>query len=188
MIKLRIATVADAAQLARIYEYYVTNTSISFEYTAPDEAEFAKRISHKLEKYPYIVAEDDGVPIGYAYASEFRERAAYNWSCELSIYIDLEKRGMHIGEKLYGALEEILSAQNFVTLVAGITSPNERSVALHKKMGFTHTGTMDFVGYKKGEWRDVMWYTKVLSKELPKPIIPFTELDTEFVKNTLMKY
>ena len=185
MIKLRIANTKDAAALTRIYKYYVENTSISFEYTAPDEAEFAHRIESKLKNYPFIVAEDDGRVIGYAYASTFRERAAYDWSCELSVYVDKEYLGQGIGVRLYSALEQILKLQNIVTLVAGITSPNERSEALHKKMGFTHTGTMDFIGFKDGGWRDVMWYTKVLSKDMPSPVIPFPNLDASAIKAIL---
>ncbi len=187
MITLRIATEKDAAALSRIYKYYVENTAISFEYIAPDEAEFSQRITHKLEAYPFIVAEDDGKVVGYAYASRFRDRAAYDWSCELSVYIDKNYRGNGIGVRLYGALEQILRLQNLVTLVAGITSPNERSEALHKKMGFTLTGTMDYIGYKNGEWRDVMWYTKVLSHEPPKPMIPFPELDKAVIAEILSR-
>lgn len=189
MIKLRTATPLDARSLAKIYEYYVNNTTITFEYEAPDEAEFARRISTKLEGYPYLVAEEDGVPIGYAYASQFRERAAYAWSCELSIYINKNKRGFHIGEKLYGALEELLRAQNFTMLCAGITSPNEPSVAFHKKRGFSHIGTMDRIGFKFGGWHDVMWYVKEISSiDVPLPIIPFSSLDADFVNNILKKY
>ena len=104
MLTLRVATPADGAVLSEIYAYYVNTSAISYEYVAPDAKEFAERIAHKLEKYPYIVAELDGKPVGYAYASEFRERAAYAWCVELSVYVDRSCRGRGVGSTLYTAL------------------------------------------------------------------------------------
>jgi phosphinothricin acetyltransferase len=124
MITLRIATPHDGAALAKIYEYFVDNTTITFEYAPPSEEEFSERIAHKLEKYPYIVAEENGIPIGYAYAAEFRERAAYNWDTELSVYVAPHKHRAGVGKRLYSALTEILREQNFVNLYAWITTPN----------------------------------------------------------------
>lgn len=186
MLKLRTADVGDGKALADIYKYYVDNTSISFEYIAPDEAEFSERIRHKMTKYPFLVAEYNGTIAGYAYASEFRERAAYQWSAELSIYISPDNTGKVIGTRLYSALLDILKLQNFVTVYAGITYPNEKSVNLHKKLGFRHLGTFCAVGYKNEKWRDVMWYGKQINEHTPPlPIIPFPALDKNIVDKIL---
>lgn len=186
MIQLRVANISDAKALSEIYKYYVENTTISFEYTAPDAYEFSKRITDKLEKYPFIVAEENGSVVGYAYASAFRERAAYGWDAELSVYIDNAKCHKGIGTKLYNALIAILKLQNFVSLYAGITIPNSASVALHKKFGFNVVGTYHSVGYKNNCWLDVAWYEKTLGDLCPpKPIVPFSGLRNEVIEQIL---
>lgn len=186
MINLRVANISDAKALSVIYKYYVENTTISFEYTAPDVNEFSKRITDKLEKYPFIVAEEDGCVIGYAYASAFRERAAYGWGAELSVYIDKNKRHHGIGTRLYTALIDILKLQNFVSLYAGVTTPNPASAALHEKFGFNVVGTYHAVGYKKEQWLDVVWYEKTIGDLCsPSPIIPFPNLSKTIVDKIL---
>ena len=100
MITLRKATPEDGAALAAIYKHYVENTAVTFEYIAPTGEDFAGRIAHKTEKYPFLIAEEDGKPIGYAYASEYRERAAYSWDVETSVYVDLQHQGLGIGKRL----------------------------------------------------------------------------------------
>lgn len=186
MVKLRIATKEDGAALAAIYAYYVENTAITFEYAAPSAEEFAERIVHKLEKYPYIVAEENGRAVGYAYADMYRERAAFNWSCELSVYVDKNETGKGIGKLLYNALIDILRLQGFVSVVASITYPNEASVALHEKLGFSHLGTMHNIGFKFGRWLDLMWFEKRISDvSTPTAIIPFPELDVDSVRKVL---
>ena len=187
MISLRVATKDDGAALAEIYAYYVKNTAVSFEYEAPSAEEFLCRIEHKLTKYPYLVAERDGKPIGYAYASEFRERAAYDWDAELSIYLDKDERGAGAGRMLCSALAEILKAQNFVNLYAIITLPNDGSEAFHKKMGFEKLCEVDRVGYKMGKWYGLTWYRLALCDE-PAPIIAFPDLDVGAVADILKKY
>ena len=189
MINLRIATRDDGAALAAIYAYYVENTAITFEYVAPNADEFGERIAHKLEKYPYIVAEENGRAVGYAYADMYRERAAFNWSCELSVYLDKNEVGKGIGKRLYGALEELLRLQGFVSVVASITYPNEASASLHEKMGFTHLGTMHDIGFKLGRWLDLMWFEKRISNAAhPLPVVPFPELDSEKITAVLEKF
>jgi len=186
MIKLRVANTLDAPVLAKIYEYYVTNTTVSFEYVAPSESEFAERIATKLKKYPYIVAEINGKPVGYAYASEYRPRSAYDWSVELSIYVDKDERNCGIGTMLYTALLELLKAQNFASAYACITIPNSPSVYFHEEMGFTLAGHIHSAGYKKGSWLDVVWYERHIRKdEPPKEIIPFPLLSAETVERIL---
>lgn len=186
MIKLRIATPEDGAALADIYRYYVTDTAVSFEYEAPSAEEFSARIAHKLEKHPYLVAERDGKPIGYAYASDFRERAAYAWDAELSIYVSREAHHAGVGSMLYSALIRILKAQNFVNLYAIITNPNPESEAFHVKAGFEKICEIPAVGYKNSEWHGLLWYALRLAGEgEPKPIIPFPQLDAGEVERLL---
>ena len=188
MIKLRIATPNDGAELSNIYAYYVTDTSVSFEYEAPSAEEFSQRIAHKLEKYPYLVAELDGKPVGYAYASEFRERAAYGWDTELSVYVSREAHHNGVGRMLYTALIKILKAQNFVNLYAWITTPNPTSEAFHISMGFEKLCEIPQTGFKMGKWYGITWYRmQVADNDTPKPIIPFPTLDSDIVKNALMQ-
>lgn len=178
MVTLRKATPEDGSALAAIYKYYVESTAVTFEYIAPTGEEFAERIFHKTEKYPFIVAEEDGRPIGYAYASEYRERAAYSWDVETSVYIAEEFQGQGIGKRLYSALEEILRLQGVVNLYACITYPNTYSVAMHESFGFSYIGRFHMAGYKFGQWRDVSWFEKQISfPENPLPVIPFPRLD-----------
>ena len=111
-IKIRTATPEDAEALAAIYAPYVENTSITFEYVVPTVEEFADRIRRTLTRYPYLVAEKNGIPVGYAYASAFKGRAAYDWSVETSIYVRLDVRSSGVGSLLYQKLEEYLTAQH----------------------------------------------------------------------------
>ncbi len=123
MIKTKIRTVTpdDAPALLQIYSYYVKNTAISFEYDVPTIDEFRRRIEHTLLKYPYIAAEDNGKIIGYAYAGPFKERAAYDWAVETTIYVDKDSRGGGIGKALYLELESILKKQGILNLNACIS-------------------------------------------------------------------
>ena len=188
MIKLRVAVPDDGEALAKIYEYYVTDTTITFEYIPPDGKEFSRRIADKLTRYPYLVAEEDGVPVGYAYASGFRERAAYDWDTELSVYVARDSRHKGVGSRLYTALIEILKLQNFTNLYAWITAPNPESEALHTRLGFEKLCRVSDIGYKHGAWRDIMWYRLCLpSGEAPREIIPFSELDAARVEEIIKK-
>ncbi len=187
MLTLRIATPRDGDVLSEIYAYYVDTSSISYEYVAPTVEEFAARIAHKLEKYPYIVALLDGEPVGYAYASEYRERAAYGWCVELSVYVSRHCTGRGVGTALYTALLELLRLQNIVIAYSAITLPNDASIALHEKMGFRPAGRFHASGYKMGQWWELAWYEKQLNPLIcpPPDVIPFPQLDTETVNSVL---
>ena len=185
---LRTATPEDGALLARIYEYYVRETTITFEYDPPCEEEFSRRIAHKLKRYPYIVAEVDGRVAGYAYASSFRERAAYDWDTELSVYVDREYRHLGIGKRLYSALIELLEKQGFVNLYAWITAPNPESISFHERMGFGHICDIPAIGYKHGAWRGICWYGLCLGGGEPRKIIKFPNLDGETVAEVLKRH
>lgn len=153
---IRSASVEDAAQLVEIYAPYVLNTCVSFETEVPSVAEFASRIRESLDRYAYLVCEAQGEIVGYAYGSMFRARPAYRYSASVSVYIRQAFHRRGIGKALYEKLFERLRELGFYTLVAGIALPNPASVGLHRAMGFRDVGVYHNVGYKAGQWRDVM--------------------------------
>ncbi len=175
---IRNASPADAPQLLHIYAPYVENTSVTFEYEVPSMETFAERIRHTLEKYPYLAAEEDGILLGYTYASAFKDRAAYDWSVETSIYIrdDLGHKG--IGTALYRALEKVLSMQNICNLCACIAYPNPASISFHEKFGYKTVAHFHSSGFKQNAWSDMIWMEKGLCPHTipPRPFIPFPEL------------
>ena len=124
------------ATLLAIYAPYVENTAITFEYEVPTIEDFATRIEKTLEKYPYLVAEEDGLILGYAYASTYYARAAYDWAVELSVYVSQDARGKGVGSKLYDKLEDLLEQMGYMHFLACIALPNEASMALHRKRGY----------------------------------------------------
>ncbi|HEM3177478.1 TPA: N-acetyltransferase [Streptococcus suis] len=136
MIEIRNAQVEDAANLVAIYAPYVEKTAITFETQVPAVEDFANRIEKTLKKFPYLVAVDEGQIVGYAYASTYYARAAYDWTVELSVYVQKEARGKGIGTLLYTALEEELTARGFKNFLACIALPNPASIALHEKRGY----------------------------------------------------
>jgi phosphinothricin acetyltransferase len=147
----------DAAACAAIYAPSVESTPISFELEPPDAAEFGARIAKYLKSHQFLVAEEDGEVIGYAYACHWAERPAYRWSVETSIYIDPAHHGKGLGRALYEELFERLRAQGFRIAVAGITLPNPASIGLHERLGFEPIGALRDIGWKDG-WRDVGYW------------------------------
>ena len=176
MRAIRVARGADAAQVAEIYAPIVTDTFISFEVQAPSAQEMRARIAKVLRTHPWLVHEEGSRIVGYAYGSVHRERAAYQWSAEVTCYVRPEARGRGIGRALYLELLRLLAAQGFHGAFAGIALPNEASVRLHESVGFTPIGTFRGIGYKLGAWRDVGWWEKQLtaSAAQPEPPKPFT--------------
>ena len=163
---IRMAKPEDAAQLKEIYAPYVEKTAITFEYEPPSEEEFQRRIAETLKKFPYLVYEEDGRIVGYAYASSFHERAAFQWDAELSIYLREECRQKGVGRKLYTRLMDLLRKRGILKVYAHITYPNDASIAFHEAMGFTYTARFPKTGYKLGAWRDTVFMEKEL-KALP---------------------
>ena len=155
---IRRATLEDAAAVAEIYRPYVESTVITFEVVPPTEDEMRSRMAGVLERLPWLVAEDAGRIVGYAYASPHRERAAYQWSVDTAVYLHQEAHRRGIGRLLYAALFPMLVGQGFVNAYAGITLPNEKSVGLHEAMGFLPVGIYKNVGFKAGQWLDVGWW------------------------------
>jgi L-amino acid N-acyltransferase YncA len=149
----------DAAACASIYAPFVSDSAVSFEIEPPDAAEFAQRIERTSPTYPYLVAESEGgETIGFAYACAHRARAAYRWSAEVSVYIHGDHRRRGVGRALYGELLPLMCRQGLRVALAGITLPNDSSVALHEVMGFIPIGVYKGIGFKAGGWRDVGWW------------------------------
>jgi phosphinothricin acetyltransferase len=157
---IRPARPDDAAGLLAIYEPVVNNTTISFEESPPPLKEFQRRMQHALEHYAWLVACVGDRPAGYAYATRFRERSAYRFSTETTIYMAQDFHGRGIGRLLYLDLFRALSERNLHSAFAGITLPNEASVAFHRSLGFSHVGTLREVGFKFGRWHDVSWWQR----------------------------
>lgn len=184
-ITARMASEADAEELLKIYAPYVTDTAITFEYDVPNAAEFSERIRTTLRKYPYLVEEENGRIVGYAYASPFKTRAAYDWSVETTIYLRQDCRGRGLGKKLYLALEDVLRRQNILNLNACIAYAagadahlDNTSAAFHERMGYAKAARFTKCGYKFRTWYDMIWMEKMLGEHpgKPDPVIPITEL------------
>ena len=185
---IRIARPSDAAALLEIYAPYVVKTAVSFEYDVPSVEEFARRMEKISEKYPFLVAEEDGKILGYANTKPFVGRAAYDHSAETTIYLCESAKGRGIGRALYAALEKISLMQNVFNLNAciGHADPEDEyltnaSERFHAKMGYSLVGTFHRSGYKFGRWYDMIWMEKIVgeaSGSVPQ-VIPFPSLDTE---------
>ncbi len=169
---VRQATETDGADILRIYGQYISMTAVTFETELPSLSDFEARVKSISEQYPYLLYFVDDKIIGFAYASSFRERHAYRFSVETSIYLDMNFRGRGIGTKLYKKLLNILRSQGYYTAYSGITVPNEHSLNLHKKLGFTEVGVFSNAGYKLGSWRDVRWLQLQLREHDSNPKDP----------------
>ena len=159
----------DAAACAAIYAPSVESTPISFELVPPDAAEFARRIEHYSATHQFLVAEEDGEVVGYAYACRWAERAAYDWSVEVSVYVHGAHHGRGVGRALYAELFDRLRAQGFRIAVAGVTLPNPASIGLHESMGFEPIGALRDIGWKEGAWRDVGYWQLYLRSDAEDP-------------------
>ncbi len=182
---IRPATSDDAPALLEIYRPYVTDTAITFEYVPPTEAEFRARIENTLRTHPYLVMEQEGEIVGYAYTAQLGSRAAYAWAAETSIYLRQEKRRCGFGTRLYDALEAASCAQHIQVLYACVTASTDAhdphltraSIDFHTQRSYTVAGTFHRCGYKFDRWYDVVWMEKRLSTDaVPPPVIPFPAL------------
>jgi L-amino acid N-acyltransferase YncA len=161
-LSVRAAESSDAAACAAIYAPYVTDTVITFESQPPTEQEMAGRIAAAQRTHAWLVAEDAAGVVGYAYGGPYKERAAYRWACEVSVYLQVGRRRTGAGRALYEALFARLVERGFRTAVAGMTLPNDASVGLHRAMGFEPIGTYRRIGWKHGAWHDVSWTQRPL--------------------------
>ncbi len=173
-MKIRIARKEDAKQLLAIYSPFITDSAVSFELRVPAVNEFKERITNCMRTHPWFVCEHEGNIIGYAYASGYRDRIAYQWSCECSVYVDNNFKRRGVARAVYSALFEVLTYQGFVNVYAVITHPNPASIKFHKAAGFKLFAIYRNAGYKFGKWHDVHWYSKKVNDyksnpENPKP-------------------
>ena len=174
---IRVAAPGDAAELLALYRPYVEETAISFEWETPTLEEFTARIRRTLTKYPYLVLEQAGELLGYAYLSPFVGRAAYQWAAETSIYLRMDSRGLGLGRALYEAMERVARAQGLTNLEACIGRPagaadeylTDHSVAFHTHMGYRMVGQFDRCGCKFGRWYHMAWMEKVIAPHVPDP-------------------
>ena len=185
-VHVRTATRDDAAAACAIYAHYVLHTAVTFDYDVPSVEDFAERLERTLARYPYLVAERAGRVVGYAYASPFVGRDAYDWSSELTIYVDPTERGNGVGRALYSELERLLGAMGIRNLYACIGYPVEEdeyltyaSVRFHERLGFETVGHHHACGNKFGRWYDMVWMEKAIAPHdgAPKPITPFPNLN-----------
>ena len=178
MSPIRLARTDDAGQIHSIYGPIVRETAISFEWEVPDVAEVTSRMDKVLASRPWLVHEEGGEVLGYCYATTFRERAAYQWGVEVSIYMRQDVRGRGLGRALYARLFDVLRAQQYCQVVAGATLPNASSERLHESMGFQTLGRYPAAGYKFGQWHDVgFWYLPLRPRPAVAPeLININEL------------
>lgn len=174
-MRIRAAAVADAAAITDIYAHYVRDTAITFDTDAPSAAEVAERIEAGAGAFPWLVAEEDGAILGYAYAAAFRARRAYRFAVETTVYVGPGCEGRGVGSSLYRPLLETLEEQGFTQAIAAVTLPNEASVRIHERLGFVHAGTYAQVGWKLGRWLDVGLWQRPLARgenppEEPRPL------------------
>ena len=184
-LTIRAAALEDAAALLAIYAPYVEKTAITFEYAVPSPGEFAGRIARTLERYPYLAAESEGEILGYAYAAPFKERAAYDWAVETTVYVREDVKRQGVGRELYGALERCLAAQGILNLNACIACPEREdeyltrdSAEFHRRLGYRTAGEFRQCGCKFGRWYGMVWMEKHIAphQDCQPPVRWFPEV------------
>ena len=183
MVDVRVASKKDAPAMLEIYKPFILSTAFTFETEVPSLDQFQSRIEKYLEKYPWLVCEVEGKIAGYVYASLHRDREAYQWTCESSVYLHLEFKSKGIGAELYAVLFEILKYQGFRNVYAGITMPNEPSEKMHAKCGCERFAVYENIGYKLGTWHKVGWWKLQLNGYDLKPPPPqrFSDIDPQLL-------
>lgn len=179
---IRFAKMEDVPQILAIYAPYVEKTAISFEYSVPTMEEFTKRFQNITAQYPWLVWEEQGQVLGYAYGSAPFERAAFSWCAESSIYLREDQRGRGIGKKLQLALEALLQMQGYQLLYALVTTDNPASIAFHKALGFSYLAEFPGCGWKMDAWHGLVWLEKRLNPvqtvgNFPAPVSVIVESD-----------
>ncbi len=188
-IKIRIAKIKDAPAMLEIYAPYIRDTAITFEYEVPAAEEFASRIENVTRRFPWLICEIDGQTAGYAYASLFRPRAAFQWDAEMSVYLSPEFHRMGIASALYHCLENMLREQGYLNLYALITHPNPVSEGFHANHGYRPLGIYQRTGFKFGKWHDLIIMEKQLADlpSEPQPCRTFREVDSQFFAEQIHK-
>lgn len=175
---VRDATAADAAGCAAVYAPYVERSVATFETVPPDETEMGRRLAAAGRTHAWVVAEDAGEVIGYAYGGTWKPRDAYAWTCEVSVYLQPERRGAGTGRQLYDALLPRLAARGYRTAIAGMTLPNPASETLHRSTGFSPVGTFRRAGWKLGAWHDVGYMQLALGDDDAPAAVPAADPGT----------
>lgn len=191
MLKFRSATVDDSNAILDIYTPFIANTTVTFEIEVPTHDDFRHRVESLVSNFPYIVAEDDGKIIAYAYAHAYRERAAYRFDCELSVYVSPLSQRRGIGKRLYDILIAALKEMNYHTAYAVVALPNENSQIFHDKYGFVLEGYSRNTGYKFDRWLDTATYSYNLLPydQNPKPTLCVNQIDlNKIIYNDSLKY
>lgn len=191
-LKLRLASLEDAQELLNIYTPFVESedrnvSDVSFEFVAPSVEEFRERIHNISSSFPYIIIEQDGRALGYAYAHPYILREAYQWCAEVTIYLAPEGQGKGYGRILYETLEKLLILQGVTNTYACITKSNTHSVMMHAAMGYKINGEFSNCGFKHGHWLDMVWMEKIIQEHPvePEPLLSFTSLDKNKVLEIL---
>jgi L-amino acid N-acyltransferase YncA len=159
---IRLVKISDSQQIAEIYNFYVLNTHVTFEEDAVSPEEMASRIEEVMEKYPWLVYEENGEVIGYSYAGPWKSRCAYKFSVETAVYVKNGHVGKKIGSLLYEELLKKLSTSNIHGVIGGVALPNDACISLHKKLGFEKVAQFKEVGYKFEKWIDVTYWERIL--------------------------
>jgi L-amino acid N-acyltransferase YncA len=169
---IRHAEAGDAAGCLEIYAPFADGTAVSFEDRAPTLSEFEQRIARIARTHAFLVADDDRRIAGFAYAGVHRERPAYRWATEVSVYLASGYRGQGLGRALYEPLLALLEQQGYRTLLAGVSLPNPASVSLHRALGFEEVGVYRRIGWKAGAWCDVIWLARQLGADTFEAVTP----------------
>ena len=187
--KIRTVQLSDAEAILKVYAPFITDTCISFEYVVPSVEEFAQRIADISAEYPYVVLEEDGEIVGYAYAHRYLERVAYSWDVEVTIYLAPKVQGKGLGVILYDALEKLMTLQNIKNLYSCITGDNIHSIEMHRSMSYELIGTFPKAGFKHDRWLDVVWMAKAIGEKenAPLPFVPFAEVEANKIEEVLGK-
>ncbi len=182
----RLAIPEDAPALLEIYAPYI-ETTVTNEVEVPTVEEFRQRIVDRCGVYPYIVCEEDGRPVGYAYGTRLFSREAYAWSAELSVYFSTDHRGRGLGRAIYAKLADLLALQGVRTIVGKVVCPNDKSDHLHEAMGFERVGELKAASFKLGQWHNVHLWEKHIGdiSVAPEPLLPLSEVDQERVRAIL---
>ena len=185
--KIRTVQLSDAEAILKVYAPFITDTCISFEYVVPSMEEFSQRIASISAEYPYIVLEEAGEIVGYAYSHRYLERVAYSWDVEVTIYLAPKVQGKGLGVILYDALEKLMALQNIKNLYSCITGDNVHSIEMHRSMGYELIGTFPKAGFKHDRWLDVVWMAKAIGEKenAPLPFVPFAEVEANSVQEVL---
>ena len=188
--KIRTVQLSDAEAILQVYAPFITDTCISFEYVVPSVEEFAQRIASISAEYPYIVLEENGEIVGYAYSHRYLERVAYSWDVEVTIYLAPKVQGKGLGVILYDTLEKLMALQNIKNLYSCITGDNVHSIEMHRAMGYELIGTFPKAGFKHDRWLDVVWMAKAIGEKenAPLPLVLFSEMQASVVEKVLQVF